>query len=378
LGSKGKIIVTVTNDLTHDQRVRKVCASLVDLGYTPLLVGRKRKDSSAVKRAYPTKRLKLLFNKGPLFYAEFNLRLFFFLLLNRCAVIHANDLDTLLAGYLASKLKGVSLVYDTHEYFTEVPELQSNLTAKRVWETIEAWIFPRLKYLLTVNESIATLYKEKYGISLRVMRNIPNSDQPFSNVKTRNELGLPLNKKILIIQGTGINVDRGNEEILEAMTFLDEFYLLIVGSGDVLPKLKEQATDLGLSERIRFIDKLPYEQLIAYTSAADAGLSLDKNTNINYKYSLPNKLFDFIKAGIPCVVSDLPEVGKIVREYQVGLILSSFKAEQIAAEIEQFFIGESPKIRLADNLKQASSELTWEKEAQSLIDIYSEIKGSDG
>lgn len=370
---KKKIIVTVTNDLTHDQRVRKVCNSLMKLGYEPHLVGRKLFTSEPIERLYPTTRFKLVFTKGAIFYAEYNLRLFLFLLFKKYHSIHANDLDTLLAAYLGSKVRGKELVYDSHEYFTEVPELGENLFAKRIWEKIEEWIFPRLNQVITVNESIADLYKKKYKTHVHVMRNIPEGKPegmgPDTTQVSRTALGLPEDKTILIVQGTGINVDRGNEELVEAMKYLDGFLLLIIGSGDVLPQLKEKVLKDELKDRVLFKNKMSYEQLKFYTAASDGGISIDKDTNINYRFSLPNKLFDFIHAGIPCIVSDLPEVKRIVKDYNVGKILFSHKPKEMAEEIKNYLLSYD-KAELKDNARKARADLIWENEEKVLEEIY--------
>ena len=179
--TKQRIIVTVTNDLVTDQRVHKVCMFLHERGHDVLLVGRKRKMSPDIDvRPYLTRRMKLLFEKGALFYAAFNLRLFFFLLFSKYDLVVANDLDTLLACYRASKFRGKKLVYDSHEYFTEVPELIHRPRVQKFWEGIEKRIFPKLQIISTVNESIAGLYEKKYGKNCKTqyysfynMENIP-------------------------------------------------------------------------------------------------------------------------------------------------------------------------------------------------------------
>ncbi len=168
-------------------------------------------------------------------------------------------------------------------------------------------------------------------------------------------------------------MDRGNEEVVAAMQHLEDFFLLIIGSGDVLPALKNQVKTLGIEDRVMFKDKMPYGELYHYTAQADAGLSVDKDTNINYKFSLPNKIFDFIHAHVPCIVSDLVEVKRVITDYEVGTILSSHEPKQMAEEIKNFFNGESPKIRLKENLSKAASELTWENEAKVLEQIYSDF-----
>ncbi|MCA1760901.1 MAG: hypothetical protein LC658_14130, partial [Bacteroidales bacterium] len=122
--AKKRIIVSVTSDLVSDNRVHKTCTTLGEMGFEVLLVGRKLAGSQPLSpRNYQTKRIKLFFNKGPLFYACFNFRLFCLLLFSKCDLLLSNDLDTLPANFLASKLKNKPLVYDSHEFFTEVPEL---------------------------------------------------------------------------------------------------------------------------------------------------------------------------------------------------------------------------------------------------------------
>jgi hypothetical protein len=162
------------------------------------------------------------------------------LLFSRADVLLANDLDTLLANYIASKIKSAALVYDSHEYYTEVPELVSRPKVQAVWKRIESFIFPRLKYVYTVNESIAEIYRAMYKVPVQVIRNLP-TNQHLEKTKSRIDLGLPVEKKVIILQGAGINVDRGGEELIEAMAYIHEdCVLLIVGAGDVL----EQQIDL--------------------------------------------------------------------------------------------------------------------------------------
>ena len=205
-----KVIVSVINDLVTDQRVKKVCETLESMNLEVILVGRRLSDSPRMdERSYKVHRMKLIFTKGPLFYAEFNIRLTLFLLFNKVDILVSNDLDTLLSNYLISKLKNVPLVYDTHEYFTGVPELDNRKYIKKVWKYIEGRIFPNLEDIITVNDSIAKLYEDQYGIELSVVRNIPRKPKVLIK-KSREELALPSDKNIIILQGSGINIDRGN------------------------------------------------------------------------------------------------------------------------------------------------------------------------
>ena len=365
-----RAIVSVTNDLSTDQRVDKVCKTLQKCGFEVVLVGRQKKDShSLAKRSYSTERMRLLFEKEVFFYVEFNLRLFFFLLFNKSDLLIANDLDTLLPNFLASKIKGIPLVYDSHEYFCGVPELENNHLAHNVWLTIEKWIFPHLKHVFTVNNSIANLYKKQYNIDVKVVRNIPLRREKII-AKTKTELGLPDNKKIILLQGAGINVDRGVEELIEAMQWINNALLLIIGGGDVIEDLKLQAVKLNLSNEILFISKLPFDELFNYTVHADLGLTLDKDTNINYRFSLPNKLFDYINAGIPVLSSNLIEIRNIIETYNIGEILQNHQPKDIAQHINKMLADELKMLEYKKNTHIAANELCWENEEKELIEVY--------
>lgn len=363
-----KIILSTTNDISTDNRVNKVALLLLELGYEVLWVGRELKGSTPLQRSYATHRMKLWFTRGGLFYAEFQIRLFFFLLRHRSSHLLSNDLDTLLPNFLISRLTGRTLIYDTHEYFCGVPEIQGRWV-KKVWQAVEGAIFPRLPHIWTVNESIADLYEADYGVRPRVFRNI----SPFPDGlqrRSRADLGLPEHLKIAINQGSGMNVDRGLEEALEAIAGMDGWLLLLVGSGDAIPALKARAQAQGWEEKVRFVGRVPYAELLQYTAVADVGLSLDKDTNINYRFSLPNKLFDYLHSGVPVVVSPVVEVARIVRQYGVGEVVTPEDIVGLRTAIAS--VG-GDRQRFAEGLKKAQGELTWERESAPLRAFYQEL-----
>lgn len=372
---KKKVIVSVINDLVTDQRVAKTCTTLHEAGYDVILIGRILPGSPPLlPKPYHQVRMKLLFKKGPLFYAFFNIRLFFYLLTHRADILHANDLDTLLANYLVSKIKHKPLVFDSHEYFTEVPELQHNAFAKKIWKAIERFIVPKLTYCITVNQSIALLFKQEYGVDFKVLRNLPPENTIQEKVN-RSILNMPENKFIILLQGNGINMHRGSEELVESMQYLDDtFLLLIIGNGDVVPQLKKITAEKNLQTRIQFIGRLPYHELKKYTMAADLGVSLDKDTNLNYRFSLPNKIFDYIHAGIPVLSSKLPELEKIVKHYGVGELVEEVTPKAIAEKIKQMSLNKVQLAEYSRNCEKAAKELIWENEKRVLLDIYSSIE----
>jgi glycosyltransferase involved in cell wall biosynthesis len=363
-----KIILSTSNDISTDNRVHKVAMLLLELGYNVHWVGRLQPNSVPLDRPYETTRMRLLFKKGGLFYAEFQVRLFFFLLLNRSAVLVSNDLDTLLPNYLVSRLYHSELVYDSHEYFCGVPEIQGRWV-KKVWLAVERLVFPKLTHSWTVNESIADLYEKDYGIRPQVFRNISPKPHAFEP-KTRRELGLPEHLCIAINQGSGMNVDRGLEEAVSAVAGMEGWLLLLVGSGDAIPSLKEKVAQEGWQGKVKFIDRIPYDQLLHYTAAADVGLSLDKDSNINYRFSLPNKLFDYIHCNTPVVTSRVIEVKRIVEDYNVGLTVH---VENILALRRSIAAVAEHREAYDPGLKHAQEALSWEKECIPLRNFYAQF-----
>jgi glycosyltransferase involved in cell wall biosynthesis len=366
--SKKRITVLVSNDLEFDQRVAKVCSTLEQLNFDITLVGRRLSTSRSFQRSYPVIRFNLLFTKGFLFYTALNVRFFFYLLYAKTDIILANDLDTLLPAFIVSKLRGKQLVYDSHEYFTEAEGLTGRAFQKGVWLRIERFIFPKLKRVYTVNESIAAIYRDLYKVKVEVVRNIPRfTSAPPSE---RSVLGLPLDKKVIILQGAYLDPDRGAKEALEAMAFLDDALLVIIGSGREMPLLKRMASQPEFADKVRILDKMPADKLRLFTQAADLGLSLDKPLHLNYTLSLPNKLFDYIHAGIPVVVSDLPELRRIIKSYQVGWIVPAVEPRQIAQTIQEALTSEQWNDK-KQNCHKAAQVLNWENEEKVLKRIFS-------
>ncbi|HVA99308.1 MAG TPA: glycosyltransferase [Bacteroidia bacterium] len=367
---KKKIIVSVINDLTTDQRVHKVSTTLQNMGFDVLLIGRKQRKSSPLsERTYSTKRMFLLFEKGVPFYFEYQLHLFLFLLFHKADVLVSNDLDTLAPNYFISKIKNIPIVYDSHEIFTEVPELKNNAFKKNLWLTIEKNIFPKLKHVFTVNNSIANYFSDLYKVPVNVLRNVPFLKKSEIKIPEKNKI-FDTDKKIIILQGAGINIDRGAEEMVEAMQYIDVAILVIIGCGDVIPILEKMIVELKLENKVFLMGKIPFEKLQYYTPLADLGLTLDKDTNLNYRFSLPNKIFDYIQAGVPVLATELVEIKKIITEYQIGDCIQNHDPKHIAEKINAIFANELLLKQWKENTKIAAQTLCWENEEKVLKKTY--------
>lgn len=361
------ITVLVSNDLTHDQRVARVCDTLQSMGFTLTLAGRHLPESVAINRPYRTRRFRLPFRAGILFYAALNLRMLCFALFARTDALLANDLDTLPAAFIAARLRRKKLFYDSHEYFTEAEGLTGHPLKKRIWLRIEKWILPRLPFMITVNESIASIYRRLYKIPVHVVRNVPPL-RPLPPLQSRAALGLPEHKHIIILQGAYIDPDRGAREAVGAMEYVDDAILLIVGAGRDLAAVKEIASAPALRDKVLFRDKMPFDMLQQYTRHASAGLSLDKPVHLNYTYSLPNKVFDYAHAGIPVVVSPLPELEKLLAAYPIGFVLKEVSPKEIAECINRLLA--LPARHWSVELARCVAENNWQRESEVLRRLY--------
>lgn len=362
-----KISLSVINDLVTDNRLHKVCVSLQRMGFEPLLIGRLLPESQPLERIYPTHRMKLFFSKGPLFYFEYNLHLLFFLLRTEVDVLVANDLDTLAANFLVSRIKRKPLVYDSHEYFTEVPELIGRPVVRGFWKWLEKQLVPKVDAAYTVCDSIAGVYSDLYKVHFRVVRNLPVKSE-VRNISSKIPAS-PGDPKIILYQGA-LNMGRGIEAAIRAMQFVNGAELWLAGEGDLTDQLKQLVDDLQFEGKVKFLGRLPIAELIKVTRQADLGISLEEDLGLNYRYALPNKLFDYIQAGVPVLVSNLPEMRRIVEQYDIGAIAETHQRKDLAQKITSVLFDTKKNMLWKENLKRAAKELCWENEESVIREIY--------
>jgi glycosyltransferase involved in cell wall biosynthesis len=360
---KKRIIISVSSDLSTDQRVLKVARSCFSNGYDVLLVGRLLKNSQTLTLPFQNKRLRLIFNHSALFYAEFNIRLFFLLLFSRADILLSNDTDTLPANFLAAKIHRRKLVFDAHELFPEVPELVYRPKVRHIWEKIEDMIFPQLKYSYTVCKSISDYYKNRYSIEMKVVRNVPYTN---SSNKKKPEISYP-DKKIIIYQGA-LNTGRGLEWVLDAMPSVENGILVIIGDGDIRNQLVEQTRILKIEDKVVFLGKVSPDKLHEYTSSASIGLCLLEEKGLSYYYALPNRIFDYIQAGVPVLATRFPEISNIVDTYKTGILIDHYQPKYIAEVINNMLAFPFN----TDHFENVSKELCWENEENTLMKVINE------
>lgn len=352
------IIISVTSDLSTDQRILKVAHSCQQNDYKVIVVGRRLKSSTELQVPFATKRLKLLFNSSFLFYAEFNIRLFFLLLFSKADIFLANDTDTLVANFVASKLRNVPLVFDAHELFPEVPELQNRHSVQKFWTSIEDHIFPQLTHCYTVCDSIAEYYNNKYKVDMQVVRNLPYYR------KSTERLLQYADKKIILYQGA-LNIGRGLEWMIDAMPHIDQAILVIIGDGDIRPELEQRVIDKKLSGKVIFKGRIDGSELYKYTSSAHIGLCLLSNMGLSYYYALPNRVFDFIQAGVPILASNFPEIAKIVATHHTGILIDHYGPTYLASVANDMLTNPID----TNHFAELSSQYCWENEEGILLNI---------
>ncbi|MBI1184202.1 glycosyltransferase [bacterium] len=356
------IIFTVTNDLTYDQRMHRICNSLGRAGYHCTLVGRRLPQSQALShQLFQTKRLRCFYNKGKLFYLEYNLRLFIYLLFRtEFHAVCAIDLDTLLPATLVAFIKRKKLGYDAHEYFTEVPEVVNRKLVKRVWHTVAKWCIPKTDFRYTVGHKLAEVFEQVYGKPFDVVRNVPVY-RPFSKVEKQ--------EKYLLYQGA-LNEGRGLEQLILAAPKLG-MKVLFAGEGDLSDSLREMAAQ-SHAENIHFLGFVKPDELKEITAKAFLGYNLLENKGLSYYYSLANKFFDYAMAGVPCLISPFPEYESLNSIYKMA-VPCELTAQGIVESVKALVADENNYTQLSNNCLAAAKELNWDKEEKELLKIYESV-----
>jgi glycosyltransferase involved in cell wall biosynthesis len=358
-----RIFFTVTNDLNYDQRMIRICTSLSHAGYRVTLVGRKMNNSIALQvQPFIQKRLHCFFNRGKLFYAEFNIRLFFFLLFQKMEAICAIDLDTILPCYFVSVIKKIPRVYDAHELFCEMKEVVSRPFIYKVWKRVERFAVPAFKNGYTVNACIAGELKQWYGVQYEIIRSMTVL-KPLSITEKK--------EKYILYQGA-VNQGRSFETLIPAMQWVDA-QLVICGDGNFLQQAKELVKKHGLTDKVVFKGKLPPNTLNQFTQQAYIGVTLFENAGKSNYFSLANRFFDYLHAGIPQVCVDYPAYREINNLYEVAVLVNNLQPEPLALAINQLLHHDEKYRQLQNNCLQAREVLNWQEEEKKLIRFYQTI-----
>ena len=358
-----RLVLTVTNDLTYDQRMIRICTSLAQAGYDVMLVGRKMKNSIPLQnKPYRQKRLLNFFQKGKLFYIEYNIHLFFLLLFKKADLICAIDLDTILPCYFASKIKGTKRVYDAHELFCEMKEIVTRPGIYKAWKRIERFTVPKFKWGYTVNSLIRDEFKKMYGREYEVIRSVP----------VLKPLTIPeKNEKYILYQGA-VNEGRSFETLIPAFKNINA-RLLIAGDGNFMEQVIQLVKENNLEQKVIFLGKLTPGKLAELTMQAWIGITFFENKGLSNYYSLANRFFDYIHAGIPQLCVDYPAYTELNNQYNIAVLVKDLSSESIAMHLNKLLEDENLYAELQKNCMKAREKLNWQEEEKTILNYYRSI-----
>lgn len=361
-----RLIFTVTTDLSYDQRMIRICSSLANNGYSVLLIGRRQKKSIALKKQpFRQKRLSCFFERGKAFYLEYNLRLFFFLFFKKTDLVCAIDLDTILPCYMVSKIKGTRRVYDAHELFCEMKEIVTRPRIYKFWKKIERFTVPKFRDGYSVNQIICDEFSKMYGCNYQVIRNLP----------VRKELTIPQKKEKYVYYQGAVNEGRSFETLIPAFSHVNA-NLVIAGDGNFMDRTLNMVRTLGLEDKIRFLGKIPPDELGNFANKAWIGLTLFDEKGLSNYYSLANRFFDYVQAAVPQLCVEYPAYIELNKKYRVAVLIKDLESSNIAAKLNQMLEDHSLYNELQHNCIRARDEWNWQEEEKNLLAFYQNIFNS--
>jgi len=350
-----------------DSRVSNLIKSLSDSGYSVKVTSfdlytknfqEIRGDVSVFKLERKKPSYKFYFNFARTLIRE--------LKKDKADIYFAEDIYTLpFVSFYARMSKG-KLIFNSRELYGFLGGHAKKKHLSFLLKTIERIFIKRCSLVLTTGE-LDTQYIEKlYSLNnVITIRNIPAYVKPEQPVDLRKNLNIPDNSPLLLYQGVLLN-GRGLKKVFSALARIPEAYLLILGEGEQLNNYKKLATDLGIKERVIFYGMVKHEDLINYSAAADAGIALIENISMSYYYALPNKLFEYIMAGVPVISCSLPQMKKIVEDYNVGVCINAENEEDVYIGIKDFIKNRESLKQYKENCLSAAKELNWQKEYEKL------------
>jgi glycosyltransferase involved in cell wall biosynthesis len=366
-----KICMLVSSNVIDDPRVRKAAIIASENSFVVIAIGRheRKRETDYLKiKSYTIDSIKVYKKKEVLLSKLWERFYFSLVMLKKCYyhkpnIIHANDLDTLPIAYLASLLTKSKLVFDAHEIYTENGMVIKYPFLQKILKLIEKFLISKCNWFICVSYSAAKKYSEMYMIKEPlVITNCPFKYK--EEILSKNEIFEVLSHGIFV-------PDRGYEELLKSQKYLDEKKIRIKlrGKGDYKSKLEE----IAVAERIPykvFENPVHVSEVVRAATKSHIGVVLTKPISINYSLTISNKIFEYINAGLPVIMSDLPEHRILNEKYNFGIIVSEVTPMAISKEILNLFNDQKLYNNLKSNAIEASNILNWEIESKKLLDVY--------
>jgi glycosyltransferase involved in cell wall biosynthesis len=278
--------------------------------------------------------------------------------------ISAIDLDSILPCYFISRIKKITRVYDAHELFCEMKEIATRPAIYKAWKKIERYTVPKFTNGYTVNQPIADEFNKMYGVKYEVIRNI---------ALLRDINTLQKKDKFILYQGA-VNEGRSFETLIPAMKAVN-CTLIICGDGNFMQQAQQLVLENNLQNRVIFKGKVKPDELRTITQQAYIGITLFENKGLSNYYSLANRFFDYLHAGIPQLCVNYPVYKEINDKYPVAILADDISEKNIAVLLNNLLKNEVEYIKLQQNCLTARQELNWQQEEKKLIQFYKKILG---
>ncbi|WP_332248485.1 glycosyltransferase family 4 protein [Brochothrix campestris] len=285
-------------------------------------------------------------------------------------IVHSNDLNTLLQGVIIKKVTRTKLVYDSHEIQTSRTGYNS-----KWYEVVERKLLKHVDVYIHENITRANYIEQLYGRRPAVIHNYPTVTKNASknNCNLYQLLNIPPEEPILLYQG-GIQTGRGLDKLIEAVPLFNKGVLVLIGDGKMKLELVTRVKKEQLSDRIKFVEKVPLSDLPTYTKQAYLGFQVLNNVCYNHFSASSNKLFEYMMAGVPVIASRFPEMKRVVLTEKTGILVDSHSAKSIAQAVNLLIAHPEYRECLRNNALKASKRYNWEHESKQLLTVYKTIK----
>ena len=370
MSSQKKVLITFLGNINYDTRCRNLYDTFLVNGFDVEFIGFDwlTKDFNKSTGKISIHKLK----KGFLsitFYLKFISLLKLKLLSTKAGIIFAEDIYTLPFVVILGKLKGAKVYYDSRELFGYLAGLKDKKFKQSFWKWVEKFFIKKADWIMVTGAMDGEFLKKEYDVkNIILLRNLPRYYKPELKPDLHSNLQIDKSKKIILYQGVLLK-GRGIEKVFAVLKDLPGCIFILVGSGEYEEHLKKLAAEMTVAEQVYFLGKLTQEDLPKVTASADVGISLIENLSISYYYALPNKLFEYIMAEVPVIVSDLPQMKEIVEKYDVGSIVDFESKEDLTEAIKKITEDKTFHDSKKRNCRIAAQELNWENEVTSLLKI---------
>jgi glycogen(starch) synthase len=386
-----RICMLVRNSCTRDARVLREAAALAEAGHSVRVVAMREagtpttesRDGFSIERIFPVPFVRRPVippsspgdqqpsrtpaRRSPTLYGArdrlVSLNLTRAALRIRADVYHAHDLNTLMPAARAARRHGARLVYDSHELYPEISGLSE--PERRRWRRQERRTIARADEIITVSDSLADELVRSYGVSRpMVLLNVPtivrkHGVSPLAGLKRPREL--------MVLYSGGISENRGIEQLAEAARSAHGWHLVIMGWGPLLGRIRE------LLPSVDVVDPVAAEDVVDAASAADVGVIPYLPTSLNNALSLPNKLFEYVQAGLAIAASDLVELSRFIQAHHVGVVFPPGDVQGMRERLDSLAADGVRLAAMRSAAQDAATTFNWDKEKAKLIDLYSRL-----